>query len=578
MKEQKKQIIFMIIAISFILILVIGASFAYFQIITNENLLTTNTTGSTDLMPKGAIVTNIGMLKLNITAEMMHKEKEGTTYYATEDGIPVTSATEGSGRYTLATISLLNDAYPAQCTYVFDISATTSKEINDGSDADVIVKIIETNGKENNYTLTQLLKGITHTGIIKNLTYEQNQKIKIEAYVINTGSVQNDLSGNTIAITIAPKEQKEGFSCEIYKSFLAAELIESGALWQSGLEDDGYRYTGTGILCSYDEGKFLAPADNQYTTPGCSKKYYNYIRTTISNGQTNKFTYQSSCPSDNDTYTYSCTEVTGTIMESSKNTVPNNFICFGTTDKTECKNNEKKYMYRMIGIFPGSEGNQHLKLIKFNSLGYYKWNSIDIDVDWQSSTLYTSLNGSSFLTSTTYDYMQNSTWLNKIENWQWIALNTMTETKKGLDYQHGASIKDLYLHEMNRSTKSSNIGMWTNVNAKIGLMYASDYVLSLGNQALLLTGNTSKNAGVLHNGWLYSMNNNATNQVNWTISRYDYSTSMGKYRAWMVYTDGRVDDYPVTHNAEVRPTFYLTSNVEYKSGSGKYDDPYILLP
>ena len=46
------------------------------------------------------------------------------------------------------------------------------------------------------------------------------------------------------------------------------------------------------------------------------------------------------------------------------------------------------------------------------------------DVNWEDSTLYASLNSSGFLTNTTYDYLQNTTWNNKIENWTWSAVNT----------------------------------------------------------------------------------------------------------------------------------------------------------
>ena len=49
-------------------------------------------------------------------------------------------------------------------------------------------------------------------------------------------------------------------------------------------------------------------------------------------------------------------------------TTPSNFICFGTSSKEECKANEGKYMYRIIGTFPDENKRQHLKLIKFNQI------------------------------------------------------------------------------------------------------------------------------------------------------------------------------------------------------------------
>lgn len=47
---------------------------------------------------------------------------------------------------------------------------------------------------------------------------------------------------------------------------------------------------------------------------------------------------------------------------------PNNYICFGTSDKSACTSNQSKYMYRIIGVFDDEQGNQHVKLIKKEAL------------------------------------------------------------------------------------------------------------------------------------------------------------------------------------------------------------------
>ena len=255
-------------------------------------------------------------------------------------------------------------------------------------------------------------------------------------------------------------------------------------------------------------------------------------------------------------------------------TSSSNFICFGTSDKTECKNNKAKYMYRIIGVFEGTDGNQHLKLISLEQLGRYAWNAdYLIDVNWESSTLYTGLNGSYFLTNTTYDYLQNNTWLNKIEDWTWNAVNTKTSSS-GPDY-NTITVQEMYLHEMNRSSKTSSIGSWTNPTAKIGLMYASDYTLSLGSSALAITGSTYTNSTTLKTGWMHQSNNDtASSSHEWTLSRY--GDTGGNFRAWYVVSDGSVGNYLVYDAYGVRPVFYLTSDVKYNSGTGTYTDPYII--
>ena len=297
-----------------------------------------------------------------------------------------------------------------------------------------------------------------------------------------------------------------------YKSTnFADQLIDSGNLWQSGLEGDGYRYTGSGAV--------------------------------------------------------------GT------STNPNNFICFGTTDKVACTANQDKYMYRVLGVFSDSTGNNHVKLIKYKQLGKYVWNANDLtDKSWENSGMYKGLNGSYFLTNTTYDYLQNTTWLEKLENWTWSAVNTKTKTSDGSsgpNYYNSLTPSQIYLHEMNRSTKTSTVGEWTNPVAKIGLMYASDYTLSLGSSALAITGSTYANKDLLKTGWFHQINNDTTyNFGEWTLSRD--GAGSGYFLAWYVDRYGGVYNNTVTSSGAVRPVFYLTSNQAILGGNGSLDDPFMI--
>ena len=409
-------------------------------------------------------------------------------------------------------------------------------------------------------------------------------------YVYNQGiSYCEDLDGNRLDIVptyannkFTLESDKTSF-CYLYfdiKLTAAEELIASGELWSSGLEGDGYRYVGKGITCSYDEGNYITVASNQYTTPSCST-LYNYTETYINDDgeviSTTDHTYQTSCPSDDYNYTYSCTELTGTLDSSN---IPNNFICFGTSDATECKNDEAKYMYRIIGVFEGTDGLEHLKLISLKQLGVYQWHSSRGDIDWGDSALYIGLNGSYFLTNTTYDYLQNETWLNKIEDWTWSAVNTKIYESSGPNYYNSLTPSEIYLHEMNRSSKTSSIGEWTTPSAKIGLMYVSDYTLSLGSRALSITGGTYDNASTLFTGWLHQRNNDTTaDYYEWTLSRVGANSSTTS--AWLVGSSGDVFsgqayDYPMPSNAGTRPVFHLTSDVRIIDGDGSYSNPYIL--
>ena len=167
--------------------------------------------------------------------------------------------------------------------------------------------------------------------------------------------------------------------------------------------------------------------------------------------------------------------------------------------------------------------------------------------------------------------MQNNTWLNKIEDWTWSAVNTKTASDSGPNY-YNITTQEMYLHEMNRSSKTSSIGEWTNPTAKIGLMYASDYTLSLGSSALSYTG---RNYNTLKTGWMHQSNNDTTSSTyEWTLSRYGGTS--GGFRAWSVSSGGYVDyDYVSTANG-ARPVFHLTSDARISGGNGEYTNPYIL--
>ena len=214
--NEKKKILFIIGAI-FLLMLVIGGTFAYFQIVANNNATTSSISGEGELVGQATLSTNITELKLNMTSEIMHKDNVGKVYYATASGEAVESSevTDGNGRYTLATATITESDVPLDCTYSYDISATTSKEITDGSDEDFNVVITGATGRKKIYTLKQLINGISLEGSIKNLEYGTDQILKVEAFIENTSGPQNNLSGNEYTITITPKNGEEGFSCDV---------------------------------------------------------------------------------------------------------------------------------------------------------------------------------------------------------------------------------------------------------------------------------------------------------------------------------------------------------------------------
>ena len=173
MKETNKNKVLFVVGGVLLAILVIGASFAYFQIVANNNATTTTISGEGELVGQGTLSTNISTLKLDVTAKMMHQDNIGKKYYAspTGDAIETSEVRDGNGRYTLATATITESEVALDCSYTYDISATTTNTITDSRDEDLKVIITETTGTSTTYTLKQLLSGVTHTGKIKRLTY-----------------------------------------------------------------------------------------------------------------------------------------------------------------------------------------------------------------------------------------------------------------------------------------------------------------------------------------------------------------------------------------------------------------------
>ena len=383
---------------------------------------------------------------------------------------------------------------------------TLSQLDNNSNSYKYINNFYKTDSNYTNYNLKNTYK-VDSSSIAANTTIKYKIYLWIDYYEGAPDRVSSDEYNNSTqglkfsasaAVTLNIKEAEE--------PTWADELIASGNLWQSGLEGDGYRYTGSGAV--------------------------------------------------------------GT------STNPNNFICFGTTDKSECTANQDKYMYRVLGVFSDTNGDNHVKLIKYKQLGKYAWNAdYQTDISWENSDMYKGLNGSYFLTNITYDYLQNATWSNKIENWTWSAVNTKTVSNSGPNYYNSLTPSQIYLHEMNRSTKTSTVGEWTTQSAKIGLMYASDYQMSLGSSALTLIGLSDK--ATLKTGWIHQSNNDTSKStIEWTLSRFGYN--FGSFDGWNVYSDGFTGFNALANSFGVRPVFYLSTYTKVSSGDGSLGNPFII--
>ena len=207
----------------------------------------------------------------------------------------------------------------------------------------------------------------------------------------------------------------------------------------------------------------------------------------------------------------------------------NNYICLGS-DEATCPDAN---LFRIIGVF-----GDKTKVIREKSVGDKEWNT-SADNTWSSSSLNTYLNGT-YLTSL-------GTLAEKIATTTW-------KVRGGSSTYLYDAPKIAYQYEVGSSA------LTTTNNAKIGLMYVSDYGFAADSSGWTTklssyNSNNSKN-------WLYLGSNE------WTISRNSGTAS----NAFDVFS-GYVLNRNVIISYAVRPSFNLESSVKYVSGSGSMSDP-----
>ena len=247
----------------------------------------------------------------------------------------------------------------------------------------------------------------------------------------------------------------------------------------------------------------------------------------------------------------------------------NNFVCFGSSE-TPCPTDN---LYRIIGVIDGK-----VKLIKYDyatstllgtdgdygessnpnstyykgsltSIDTYYWNNVTNKNTWSESNLNKINLNTNFINNI------GSTWANKIATTTWkVGGNTWTNIAESVP-----SIA--YQNEIVAPAEN------TTYDAKIGLMYVTDFYYAASPRAWTLVGcdfDEGKDySDASANNWMYMGN------YEWTISRYSgYS-----YDAFIVYLGGSVSNDYVSSRRGVRPSFNLSSSITYVSGSGSMSDP-----
>ena len=269
----------------------------------------------------------------------------------------------------------------------------------------------------------------------------------------------------------------------------------------------------------------------------------------------------------------------------------NNYVCFGS-NVTPCPENN---LYRIIGVF-----GDKVKLIKSD---YATSALLGTDGDYKEKYSYDSskykgnTNNLANIAGYTWNYKNNTsinsgrgsnTWstslLNKTNlNKNFIA-NIGADWAKKIEYttwKVGGNTYDnivvqpaktVYQNEIVSPVTTNTTDNATDYSAKVGLMYVSDYMYAAPQDKWTLVGYNGSDASKDYRGatsvnWMYM------GLMEWTISRDADDSDF----AFIVYDTGYVGSYHVGNFAlAVRPVFYLTSSVNYASGSGSATDPILV--
>ena len=256
----------------------------------------------------------------------------------------------------------------------------------------------------------------------------------------------------------------------------------------------------------------------------------------------------------------------------------NNFVCFGSTE-TPCPTDN---LYRIIGVFEDK-----VKLIKYDyatrplldvdgdydfyitpDATYYKGSQSSIYTYYWNYENDTSINDSygsnvwstSLLNKTNLNtnFLNNigTTWSNLIEDatWKVSGHSTLANITPSI----------MYTVEITNATKTYGPSDGT---SKIGLMYASDYGFAASPSAWTTKMVLYNNSSIASANWMYM------GFDEWTISPF----SSNNYYVFCLDSERGVGGSSANSGKGIRPVLYLKTSVAYAGGSGTKDSPITLV-
>ena len=274
----------------------------------------------------------------------------------------------------------------------------------------------------------------------------------------------------------------------------------------------------------------------------------------------------------------------------------NNYVCFGS-NVTPCPTDN---LYRIIGVFDHKisekQTEKRVKLIKYD---YATSALLGADGDYKQAYTATGKSSSNYkgnnlanIAGYTGNYKNNTTINSGYGSNTW---STSLLNKTNLNQNFIANIGADWAAKIAETTWTDGGNRWTNIgtrpaktayqneivnpvttnttdnateySAKIGLVYASDYGFEAAPSAWTTALNKYDGEAIKSVNWMYM------GLYEWTISRYvSRNANIASY-VLSVNNAGYLNSNDASIALALRPVFSLSSSVNYVSGSGTAADP-----
>ena len=238
--KNKKFLVSTIIGVLSMVIVVVGATYAYFTVGVQNNFTETKVSSKFEKVGTVSLLPETTEMTLNLTIDDMLLKDDYVEYYGTKDGATTIQSSEVIAKASVSGEGIFN------CTYQITMSATGENNMYDAvqsMDYPIDNVILWVDGVEYDFA-TENLFPKTVSGKINGLTEGISHDIVAQLKIINSrGTNQDVLKGTDIDITF----NINNFSCKTVEMGDNAKYIYATSPENISTEliDGLYRYQGT---------------------------------------------------------------------------------------------------------------------------------------------------------------------------------------------------------------------------------------------------------------------------------------------------------------------------------------------